>query len=98
MAVDNRRRISNDSSRGSKPARWGEDVCVRRRGAGAEHFEFRRQEENHMIFLLPDWCRASARCDPPASVRPASKIVEPLLYAQLARRLFHNSFERLGCK
>ena len=32
------------------------------------------------MFLLSDWCRASARCDPPASVRPASKRVEAPTY------------------
>src|SRR6516225_4796328 len=51
-AVDGVRRSSSASSRGPKPARWREDVGVRRRGAGAEPFQFRSQEENDMILLL----------------------------------------------
>src|SRR5262245_9864645 len=49
---DGNHRSSSASSRGRKPARWRGDVCLRRRVAGAERFQFRSQEENNMIFLL----------------------------------------------
>ncbi len=44
VSVLKRQRSSSVSSRGKKPARWRGGVCVCRRAAGAERFEFRGQE------------------------------------------------------
>src|SRR5262249_34639135 len=45
-------RSSSASSRGQKLVRWPGNVCLPRRGAGAEVLQFRSQVENDMKCLL----------------------------------------------
>jgi hypothetical protein len=52
MADDSRRRTSSDSSRDRGHGGWPGEDCVRLRGEDAELFQFRSEDENHMIFLL----------------------------------------------
>jgi hypothetical protein len=52
VSVLNRQRSSSASSRGWKLARWRRVVCMCRRAADAERFEFCGQEESNMAFLL----------------------------------------------